>query len=383
MVVVFALVAGALLGRPRAGAEPRPAPVSRTRLTFTERHPLSSLDELCRRSGNRPVAYATPEGKKPEYDLADESFEVYVPPGCKPGAPHGLLVWISSGEAAVPPGWLDVFRRHKLIWACANNAGNRREGAIRLWLALDAVHNMTRRYSVDEDRVYIGGFSAGGALALLTVQWFPDVFRGTYSAMCSNLYRKRKTEAGTWEPTLVLNERWSQEVPLDRLKKELKVVIMRGALDSQWAAADGRSECEGLRLDGFERVSFVEVPKTGHALPPAAWFERGLVAMESPPKKLPTTAPTGAAAAGPGQVALADRILATGLLHMDEWKGARDRNPEAAAHSEESARRYLQRVLDQYPTTPAAARAGKLLEELGRRPRSGTRDRGACASALP
>jgi hypothetical protein len=356
LVVVFGLLAAALPGQCCAAAEPGPAPVGRTRLTFTERHPLSSLDELCRRSGYGPGSFASDEGKKPAYDLADESFEVYVPPGYKPGAPHGLLVWISAGEAAVPPAWFDVLRRHRMIWVCANNAGNRREGAVRSWLALDAVHNITRRYSVDGDRIYIGGFSTGGGLALQDVQWFPDVYRGAYSMMCSNLYENRKNEAGKWERTLRLKQRWAQEVPLERLKKELKIVIMRGALDPQWTPADGRSECEGLQFDGFERVNFVEVPKTGHALPPAAWFERGLVALEAPPKKPPAA----------GRAALADRIVATALLHLDECKGAR-RNGihEAAVQSEASARRYLRLVLDQYPTTPAAARAGKLLEELG------------------
>src|SRR3954469_1421936 len=105
LVLVMALVAAAPLGPPRAGAEPRAPPVGRTTLTFTERHPLSFLDELCRRSGYGPGSFASDEGKKPAYDLADESFEVYVPPDYKPATPHGLLVWISAGEAAVPPAW--------------------------------------------------------------------------------------------------------------------------------------------------------------------------------------------------------------------------------------------------------------------------------------
>src|SRR5437868_7046738 len=74
LVHVLVLIGTAAIGRRCNAAEARPTRVERTRLTFIERHPLSSLDELCRRSGNRPVAYATPEGKKPEYDLADESF---------------------------------------------------------------------------------------------------------------------------------------------------------------------------------------------------------------------------------------------------------------------------------------------------------------------
>jgi predicted esterase len=266
------------------------------------------------------------------------------------------------------------------MWVCANNAGNRRAGAIRCWLALDAVHNLTRRYTVDGDRIYIGGFSAGGGRALHDVQWFPDVYRGAYSMMCSNLYRNRKNEAGKWERTLLLNERWSKQVPLERLKKELKIVILRGALDPQWTPADGRSEREGLQFDGFERVSFVEVPKTGHALPPAAWFERGLVALEAPPKKPQTDAPAGPAP-GPGE--RADRILATALLYLDEWKGARQRRPESAAESEASARRYLRQILDQYPTTPAAARARTLLEQLDGHPQPGGGDEAARAIARP
>ncbi len=281
----LACAAGAAVAKP-------PAPAGRSRLTFTERHPLGSADEVSRRVFADYGGLKDEQKAQGKYELTDESFEVFVPPGYKAGAPHGLFVFISAGEAKVAPDWFDVFSRHKLIWVCANNSGNSRNALVRIGLALDAVHNMKQRYDLDESRIYISGFSAGGQLATWMVRAYPDVFSGGCFLMGGSFYRNRKREDGTWEPTVQPSEPTAWNGPLDRLRKDLKLVIIKAERDATWTAAEGRADYESLLLDGFERVSFIEVPRLGHTHPNASWLEKAVVALEARPKKPPTTSPT-------------------------------------------------------------------------------------------
>src|SRR5688572_10133646 len=63
-------------------------------LTFTERSPLSTNKEICARMG---WALLEEEAAKVDYNLSQESFEVYVPPTYTGEKPFGLLVFVSPG----------------------------------------------------------------------------------------------------------------------------------------------------------------------------------------------------------------------------------------------------------------------------------------------
>jgi predicted esterase len=342
------------------GGEPEKASAAtgRLHLTFTERSPVSSQEDVCRRTQFLEGAILD-EAQKADlkYDLANESFEVFVPATYKPNVPHGLFVWISAGDAEVPPGWLDVFRKHRLIWISANNTGNSRSGTIRMGLALDAVHNMKKLYNINNDRIYISGFSGGGNAASYLIRGYADVFNGGYFMMGYMFYGGRKNENGQWEVGISA-PKW--EGPLDQIKKNTRLMIMDGEGDpGAWPGA-ARADCAAFLLDGFERVSSIEVPKLKHNLPNASWFEKGIVALESKPKTPPVTSPTNDPHPLPGQIAQAKRILTTAQVLLDQIK-------KGDSRLENSARKYLQQVLDEYPTTPAAVKARELLDELNQK----------------
>jgi hypothetical protein len=332
-----------------------PPATGRLHLTFTERSPVSSPEEVCRRTGFLEGAILDEAQKASlKYDLANESFEVFVPPTYKPNVPHGLFVWISAGDAEVPPGWLDIFRKHRLIWISANNTGNSRPGTIRMGLALDAVHNMKKLYGINNERIYISGFSGGGNAASFLIRGYADVFNGGYFMMGYMFYGGRKNENGQWEVG-ILAPKW--EGDLDHIKKKTRLMIMDGEGDPGAWPGSARANCESFLLDGFERVSSIEAPRLGHRLPDATWFEKGIVALESKPTTPPVTSPTNDPHPLPGQIAQAKRILTSAQALLDQKK-------KGVPRLEESARKYLQRVLDEYPTTPAAAKARELLSEM-------------------
>ena len=365
------LVLGASTTNFGGEATKSPGSIGRLHLTFTEHSPLNTLDEVCRRMDidlqSRSRSPSVVESARRGYDLANESFDVFVPPTYKPNVPHGLFVW--TGVTEVPPTWLRVFGRHKLIFISANPV-NGRIGFIRWRLPLDAVHNMKNLYKIDEDRIYVSGFSAGGGVATYMVCGFPDVFRGGCFLMGGLFYTTHKNENGRYEPTLErLSPQWKG--PLDQIKRDMRLVLMRAHGDTIYSPQEDRAQYEGLWLDGFERVDYIVVPGGGHNPPNASWFEKGIIALDqSKPKTPPTTGPTTQPHPLPGQIAQAQRILATAQYYLGRKpaKGI-DQRVEGGFRksSQDSARKYLQQVLDEYPTTPAAAKARELSQRIDQR----------------
>lgn len=82
-------------------------------------------------------------------------------------------------DAHLPPGWPSVLNEHGMIFASAAKSGNE-ENVLdrRIPLALLGAYNVMQRYSINPDRVFIGGFSGGSRVALRTALAYPDLFRG-------------------------------------------------------------------------------------------------------------------------------------------------------------------------------------------------------------
>src|SRR3954466_15344171 len=133
--------------------------------SFTDRSPLSALEIQVPRFGGSLAALKA-SGKDNDYVLAQETFEVYVPPGYKPRDGWGLLVFDSpGGRGNLHEPWREVLEKHKLIWIGPNKAGNDRLPLCRFGLCIDAVHNMKKLYDIDPNRVYISGVSGGGRIS--------------------------------------------------------------------------------------------------------------------------------------------------------------------------------------------------------------------------
>jgi hypothetical protein len=342
-----------------------PGKVGHQRLNFTQRHPLSTLDEVVRRldihfDSMTPDAVAL---AKQEYDLPRESFEVFVPSTYKPEVPHGLFVWV--GVTPVSPDWLDVLGRHKFICVTAIPARGT-IGLSRSRLPLDAVHNMKRLYRIDEARICLSGFSAGAGLASQLICGFPDVFHGGYFLMGGSFCVVHKTAAGTYEPTLErLAPNWKG--PLDKIKKEVRLVLMRAEGDTIYSPQEDRAQYTGLLLDGFERVNYLVLASGGHRPPNTPSFERGLISLELPPQGALVTAPTDQPNPLPGQLGQAQRLLATAQLNLERKypsQYTKEQVQRFRKSAQDRARKYLQQVISEYPATAPAAQARQLLAEM-------------------
>src|SRR5213076_38067 len=114
----------------------------------------------------------------------------------------------------------------------------------------------------------------------------------------------RWTEQGKLEPGVREYPRWGGPFDYEKLKKEMRLVIMTGEKDPVFEPDISRMNHEGLLMDGFRQVTYFEIPRGGHNHPDDTWFERGLNALDHPQLKTPpTTAPTNDPNPLPSQIA--------------------------------------------------------------------------------
>lgn len=161
-----------------------PATGLQRNVIFSEYTPLSASVELVHRTlsplANLEITRAVKNAAlRPQaVDLMQERFSVYVP-AQRPLQGYGLMVFIPPWQDAhLPLGWPTVLNEHGMIFVSAAKSGNA-ENVLdrRIPLALLGAYNVMRRYSINPDRVYIGGFSGGSRVALRIALAYPDLFR--------------------------------------------------------------------------------------------------------------------------------------------------------------------------------------------------------------
>jgi hypothetical protein len=270
---------------------------------------------------------------------------VYVPEAYKPNDRYGILVW--TGVTEFSQEWFPVVARHHLIFIDLHKGGR---NFVPLGLWVDAVFNLKQRYNIDDTRIYTAGFSNGGRNASRAQVAYPEVFNGCLCLAGDNFYEDFKF-AVTVEP---FGPCW--QGPLEQIKKNVRIAMMRGEHDT-FTPDEGRRQLEGLLLDGFQHVSLFVVPLIGHQHCDPVWFEKGINALDHPPTlKPPTTAPTTDSHPNVFQIAQAKRLLNTARFWNET---AWPRNPGPV-----ETRRYLQKILDDYPTTPSGRLAREMLSKL-------------------
>jgi hypothetical protein len=344
-----------LLAAPLASATAKEdIATGRLRLTFTERSPLSSEESVRARYNDYRPEFRDGWVRFFKYDLLSESFDVYVPGTYKPDVPHGLFVWF--GVSKVPDQWFEVLARRKLIYLKPNQ---RTPAPLLTGLYLDGVHNMRKRYNIDDSRIFASGFSAGGHNAFSLITLFPEVFSGGLFLMGdANLgYFLQKNVSGV--PTILSSDTGAVQVTsagwhgdVGRIKKEVRLVTMRGQHDTAFTPQMGRILYEALLVDGFEHVSLLVAANHGHVPPNAAWLDKGIDALANAKSHTaPTTAPTKDPNPQPGQIAMAKRLLLAAQFCVSNKAWDHDARP------------YLRQILDEYPTTPAATKARVMLQD--------------------
>jgi pimeloyl-ACP methyl ester carboxylesterase len=213
--------------------------------------------------------------RKQSIDLADERFSLYVPAGAPPAQGYGLLVFVPPWDAAtIPAKWLPVLSRHRLIAVVAAKSGNDADVFDRrMPLALSGYENVSRRYPLASQRVYVGGMSGGSRVALRLALAFPDVFRGA-------LLNAGSDPIGTSAvplPDAALFRQFEEHGRLVYATGDEDAAVMR----------DDRHSRDSVRDLCFSDVVTLTMRGRGHEPADPATLERALDALDMPRKADP------------------------------------------------------------------------------------------------
>jgi dienelactone hydrolase len=264
--------------------EPEAHRVGSYSISFTIAHPLSDLKELAKRQGWN---LAELRKKEPEFEnrrVDAETFHVVVPEGYSRDKSFGLLVWISPGDSGViPDEWLGALARRNLIAVGADRSGNDRGVAYRLSMALDAVHNLKARYSIDPKRVYVTGFSGGGRTASRAGMTFPDVFTGGVYQGGMDFYRGVQDPADAKREFPPMFAKPAADL-LKLVKNESRHVVLVGSGDFNRPSSKAIFEVM-TKTEKFARTTYLEMPGKEHEPADAEAFEKALDALDAPLKE--------------------------------------------------------------------------------------------------
>ena len=237
---------------------------ARREVQFSQSAPYATGAEVRRRFGFSDAP--------PEYAIAKEKFRLVVPETYSTNSAWGLLVWISPADSPqIPPDWEAELAAQGFILVGAYNSGNNRNAMDRIRLALDATCNVCRQFKIDRPRIYVGGLSGGARMASLLGVGYADIFTGTFCVCGVSFYQDVPAGPGQVYPAHYAP--YPRVLPL--AKRSGRFVLLTGEHDFNRDNTKAVFE-KGFRLNGFSRVTYLEVPGMGHAMPGAAKLKSAL-----------------------------------------------------------------------------------------------------------
>jgi predicted esterase len=228
-------------------------------------------------------------------DPLQEHFSVYVPTKYTDDQPYGLLVFVNSDDqlAKLPPGWVDLLEKRKLIFACPLNAGDSAAASRRLCMAAYAAGGAESHWNIDRKRVYVAGFGGGAQIAEHLGFFAPDIFRGSIAIGGADFYKPLPTaESGQGsnnQAGIAAGLTDATQSEIDAAKQNVRFAFVTGEKDSL------RNQVRAIAADGFAKEGFqstaIDVPYYGHEICPPRQLSQAIDFIESV-KTIPTTEPT-------------------------------------------------------------------------------------------
>lgn len=202
-------------------------------------------------------------------DLAEERFDLFVPAEPPQGG-YALMVFVSPmPDFPLSAGWKRALENQGMIFVSARRSGNQQNVLDRrIPLALHALENVRRRYSVDPQSIYVAGFSGGSRVAWRIARAYADTFSGALLIGGSDAF-------GEFDTAPPLPEQ------MDWLRKRARIVFATGGTDLPNRGKDARTR-ESLEHYCVTGARTISVPRVDHWVPPPRKFAEALRALESP-----------------------------------------------------------------------------------------------------
>jgi hypothetical protein len=197
------------------------------------------------------------------FDLAQESFAIFVPKNYTGKEAFGVFAFMDAGDSmTMPREWAAVMEKEKLICLIPQRIGNNQQFSRRVGLTLIGILKTVGRYNVDPRRIYSGGMSGGARCSLELAFLHNDVIAGNISICGANFYRPvpkvhdtEKSDYGVWP------------VPPDRIaiaREKVRFVFITGARDFRYGKILDIYE-GGFVKNGFQ-ARLIDQPNMGHQL---------------------------------------------------------------------------------------------------------------------
>ncbi|MFC1669816.1 ankyrin repeat domain-containing protein [Spirochaetota bacterium] len=199
---------------------------------------------------NFPGVFASDPVKKFP-SVSRQSVDIYVPTNYTGDKKFGLLVFMANGK----PGssYRKFLDKHNIIWAGFNAYSASRRGVDQGYLAIAAAYHLQKKYNIDSNRVYVGGFSWGGLISANLLGYYPFLFKGMIS-----MARGIK--------------------PSSSFAKRLPIVMTTGDLDSNLAA--NYMAYRLMMLNGYKHIKYIQEPGKGHTILSGLNFEKAILFLD-------------------------------------------------------------------------------------------------------
>ena len=198
--------------------------------------------------------------KSDKYKVSAYPVGIYVPPGYDGKKSFGLVISMTNAKSSsrFPRAFTRTLDRHNLIWAGFDpyNGITKYSWAANTPFCLAVLYQMLRYYNIDQNRIYIGGYSLGGQLTEIAVNTFPYLFDGAFFI-----------NIGYESPALSLH---GQE--FFYCKHHLPIALVEGDYDYNRESAYVRYS--GLVGQGFTNIYYTHEPMKGHILIGPESFEK-------------------------------------------------------------------------------------------------------------
>lgn len=217
-----------------------------------------------------------PAAGNDEMPVGYANYSVYVPADYVAGRPYGLMVYINSGDGTTLGGkHQSILDKHRMIWIGIKGAGNSHAPIFRILLAIDAVEQVKQRYTIDDERVYVSGFSGGGRAASIASVLVPDTFSGGFFFCGVNYYRDVTNSGMVWSGFAPkLDARLLQAA-----QRNGRFVLQTGTKDMN--LSNTRAVFDAFKKERFN-ATYIEVTDAGHTPPPMEEFDQGLTFLDAP-----------------------------------------------------------------------------------------------------
>ena len=215
-----------------------------------------------------------------EYDASEQSAVTYVPDSYDGNTPFGIYIHISPSNKGISPSlsWKELMETFQLIYISPNKTQNATPSWRRIALAMDSLATAKSQFNIEEDRVFIGGLSGGGHIAMMCQMIYPEFFQGAISHAAQS-YLPSKKHFGHF-PGLRLTD--AQSTP----RKEKKWVVISGNKDSNYKEILKTSMA--WEDAGF-KYKFFDIKGMKHQNAPGSALEQALHWIGASPKKATVT----------------------------------------------------------------------------------------------